>query len=155
LRARVARLAPALHVRAQQVDERQLVALLLGVQLELRRAGPPGRVVVARGPAARCAGRWLARAAVDPVPLRLVVRRAEDRPLDRLDGGGLGGSGGGSIRRVPNHLWVSSSNAAPWVCRSSHDLERLLVRRYKSHCYRRAAPGPIAKIDNHGALVGV
>src|SRR5690606_32333900 len=46
LRARVARLAPALHVRAQQVDERQLVALLLGVELELRRAGAPGRVVV-------------------------------------------------------------------------------------------------------------
>src|SRR5690606_29637021 len=58
--------------------------------------GAPGRVVVAGGPAPGRARGRLARAVVDPVLLRLVIGRAKDRPLDRLDGGGLGGGGGGS-----------------------------------------------------------
>src|SRR5690606_32146391 len=86
LRTRIARLAPALDVRAQEIDQRQLVALLLGQKIELSSPGSPSRVVVARGPPPRCTRRRLARAVVDPVLLRLLVGRAEDGLLNRLYG---------------------------------------------------------------------
>ena len=83
------RLPPAPNVLAQGVDERQVVALLLGEeQRPLRGPGALGLEPVARLAAGRDLRRPAGPRVVQPVPVRLVVGRAEDGVPDRLDGDG-------------------------------------------------------------------
>ena len=99
-RALVAGRAPAAHILAQGVDQRQILALLLGQQRQLPFGDALGFVPVRGRPPARHAdGIPLGR--VDPVLGRLGVGRTEDRLLDRLDGKGLliGGRIGWSAHR--------------------------------------------------------
>jgi hypothetical protein len=85
----IAGLAPAADVVPQPVDQREIVAVLLGEEALLRLADLLALEPIAGWPPLRDA---MGHAAlVGPVLLRLLVRAVEDRILDRLGGHPIGG----------------------------------------------------------------
>lgn len=79
-------LAPAFHVLAQQIHQRQIVALFLDQQRELRQAGAPGFVSVRRRAATHFLAGFSGVRVVDPVSVGFRDQAAQDRFGDRLDG---------------------------------------------------------------------
>ena len=85
-RVAVVRRAPAPHILAQQVHQRQVVAFLLGQQRQLRRAGALGFVPVRRRAAPGFLAGLTGAGVVDPVLVRFREWTAQDGLGDRLDG---------------------------------------------------------------------
>jgi hypothetical protein len=81
----VLRLTPAADIVAEKVDQGQIVPLLLLEERLLRRAGALGLVPVARRPAVPGTRRRARGGIVNPVVVRLLVGRTDDRLLDRLN----------------------------------------------------------------------
>jgi hypothetical protein len=77
--------APAPHVIAQGVDQRKIVAFLLGQQRELRRPGALGLVPVAGFSPMLKFLRRAGLAVVFPMRVGLIPRIAQDRVFDRLN----------------------------------------------------------------------
>ncbi len=110
--APVPRLPPALHVLPQLVDERQVLAALLGEEVRLRAPGPLALRPVACRPPARVDRRHAVH--VEPVRLRFLVRRREDRVGNGLDGSLLPlGKGRRACHRAPPLTLPAGRSSSP------------------------------------------